>query len=107
MPTLVAVIGASRTRRFGALMLRHAARVAIRANITGMASMVAYNALMSVVPIALLALFAVSLVLESPSARAGLLADLQQMFPSAAQGTLTSALTACRARSRPLPSARC
>lgn len=56
--------------------------------------MVAYIAVMSLIPIVLLALFGVSIVLESASARTTLLLGLERIFPAAARGTLTSSLDA-------------
>lgn len=73
-------------------MLRRALAIAYRANVTGMAGMVAYSAVLALVPLVLLALFAVGLALDSPGARAGLLTDLERIFPGAARATLTSAL---------------
>ena len=74
-------------------VVARAARIAYRSNITGLAAMVAYSALMALVPLVLLSLFAVSIALESQSARAGLLVDLERVFPAAARGTLVDALT--------------
>ena len=61
-------------------------------NLTGMSAMVAYNLLLSLFPLALLALFIASRVLESTDLEQSVLRDLQQLFPSAAEGTLNSAL---------------
>lgn len=68
-------------------------RIGFGANVTGLAGMVAYSALMALV---LLALFVVSLVLEAPGARVNLLADLDRIFPTAARDTLQSALQGLR-----------
>jgi YihY family inner membrane protein len=54
--------------------------------------MVAYNLLLSVFPLALLALFIGGRVLESGDLQETVLNDLQRLFPSAAEGTLNSAL---------------
>ena len=61
-------------------------------NLTGMSAMVAYNLLLSLFPLALLALFIASRVLESTDLEQSVLRDLEQLFPSAAEGTLNSAL---------------
>jgi YihY family inner membrane protein len=61
-------------------------------NLTGMSAMVAYNLLLSLFPLALLALFIASRVLESGELEESVLRDLEQLFPSAAEGTLNSAL---------------
>lgn len=71
-------------------------RIGFGANVTGLAGMVAYSALMALVPLVLLALFVVSLVLEAPGARVNLLADLDRIFPTAARDTLQSALQGLR-----------
>jgi membrane protein len=61
-------------------------------NLTGMSAMVAYNLLLSLFPLALLALFIAGRVLESGNLEESVLNDLQRIFPSAAEGTLNSAL---------------
>ena len=65
-------------------------------NVTGLAGMVAYNLLLSVFPLALLALFIAGRVLESPDLEASVLSDLQQLFPNATDATLTRALARIR-----------
>ncbi len=65
-------------------------------NVTGLSGMVAYNLLLSVFPLALLALFIAGRVLESPDLEASVLSDLQQLFPNATDGTLTRALARIR-----------
>ena len=65
-------------------------------NVTGLAGMVAYNLLLSVFPLALLALFIAGRVLESPDLEASVLSDLQQLFPNATDDTLTRALARIR-----------
>ena len=64
--------------------------------------MVAYNLLLSVFPLALLALFVAGRVLESPELERSVLDDLQQLFPSAADGTLERALERVRNSSNTL-----
>jgi membrane protein len=61
-------------------------------NLTGMSAMVAYNLLLSLFPLALLALFIAGRVLESHNLEQSVLEDLQSIFPSAAKHTLDSAL---------------
>lgn len=58
------------------------------ANITGQSAMVAYNMLLAVVPVALLALFVAGQVLSSTAVQRSVLTDLQGVFPGAAQHTL-------------------
>jgi YihY family inner membrane protein len=68
-------------------------------NLTGMSAMVAYNLLLSLFPLALLALFIASRVLQSEELQESIFADLQQLFPSAAEGTITDALERIRTSS--------
>jgi YihY family inner membrane protein len=65
---------------------------AYEANVTGMSAMVAYNLLLSVLPLALVALFVAGQLLQSGHLQASILEDLRRLFPSAADSTLTSAL---------------
>jgi len=65
-------------------------------NVTGLAGMVAYNLLLSVFPLALLALFIAGRVLESPNLESSVLSDLQQLFPTATDATLSRALARIR-----------
>ena len=58
-------------------------RKAYEDNLTGMAAMVAYNLVLSVFPLALIALFIAGRVLSSPDLSASVLADLESLFPSA------------------------
>ena len=67
-------------------------RKAYEDNLTGLAAMVAYNLLLSVFPLALIALFVAGRVLSSPELGSSVLADLQQLFPTAAETTLRDAL---------------
>jgi YihY family inner membrane protein len=64
--------------------------------------MVAYNLLLSVFPLALLALFIAGRMLESSDLEQSILADLQQLFPSAADHTLQRALDRVRDSSNTL-----
>jgi YihY family inner membrane protein len=67
-------------------------RVAWEANITGQASMVAYNMLLGVVPVALLGLFVAGQVLSSPAVQRSVLTDLQEVFPGSTEHTLDQLL---------------
>jgi membrane protein len=66
--------------------------VAYDTNLTGLAAMVAYNLLLSIFPLALVALFVAGRVLRSPSIELSVLSDLERIFPSAAESTLTSGI---------------
>lgn len=61
-------------------------------NVTGLSGMVAYNLLLSVFPLALLALFIAGRVLESSDLERSVLKDLQGLFPAASENTLAEAL---------------
>ena len=61
-------------------------------NLTGLSSMVAYNLLLSIFPLALVALFIASRILRSEEVQASVLLDLEQLFPSAAESTLSEAV---------------
>ncbi len=71
-------------------------RKAYEDNVTGLSGMVAYNLLLSAFPLALLALFIAGRVLESPNLEESVLQDLQQLFPTATDNTLTDALDRIR-----------
>jgi YihY family inner membrane protein len=68
-------------------------------NLTGLSGMVAYNLLLSLFPLALLALFIASRVLQSGELEASVFKDLQRLFPTAAERTITSALNNVKASS--------
>jgi len=61
-------------------------------NLTGLSGMVAYNLLLSILPLGLLALFIAGRVLQSADLEDRVLEDLRRIFPSAAETTLTNAL---------------
>jgi membrane protein len=61
-------------------------------NLTGLASMVAYNLLLSIFPVALVALFIAGRILRSEEVQASVLLDLEQLFPTAAESTLSEAV---------------
>jgi membrane protein len=67
-------------------------RKAYTENITGLSGMVAYNMLLSLFPLALLALFIASRVLRSPELQQSIFRDLARLFPSTADRTITDAL---------------
>jgi membrane protein len=71
-------------------------------NLTGLSGMVAYNLLLSVFPLALLALFIAGRVLASSDLEQSILSDLEQLFPSAAENTLQHALERVRESSNAL-----
>lgn len=54
--------------------------------------MLAYNLILSIVPLALLTLFVAGRVLQSADVEQSVLDDLQRLFPDAARSTLTSLL---------------
>ena len=58
-------------------------------NLTGLSGMVAYNLMLSVFPFALVALFVAGRVLRSEELQASVLLDLRQIFPTAAESTLS------------------
>lgn len=62
------------------------------ANVTGSSAMVAYNMLLGVVPVALLALFVAGQILSSHSVQESVLRDLRGIFPGADAHTLDSLL---------------
>jgi membrane protein len=74
-------------------------RKAYEDNLTGMAGMVAYNLLLSLFPLALIALFIAGRVLSSEEVEASVVDDLEQLFPSAAESTLLDALGTLRSSS--------
>jgi membrane protein len=67
-------------------------RKAYEDNVTGLAGMVAYNMLLSVLPLALIALFVGGQVLQSADFQDSVLEDLRRIFPSATEATLTRAV---------------
>ena len=68
-------------------------------NLTGLAGMVAYSLLLSIFPVALIALFVAGQVLSAPDLERSVLLDLQELFPSATETTLTQALREVRSSS--------
>jgi membrane protein len=84
------------TRRLVPGGLRRFWRLAWGANITGLASMVAYNMLLGVIPIALLGLFVAGQVLSSVKLQHSVIVDLREVFPGTAEKTLDSLLSEVR-----------
>jgi membrane protein len=72
--------------------LRRFWRIAMDANITGQAAMLAYNMLLGVIPIALLGLFIAGQVLSSAAIQNSVLNDLREVFPGTAAHTLDALL---------------
>jgi YihY family inner membrane protein len=65
---------------------------AYRENVTGLSAMVAYNLMLAVFPFALLVLFVFGQVLKIGGVETSVVNDLQRLFPSAEQHTLTDVL---------------
>jgi YihY family inner membrane protein len=63
-------------------------RKAYEDGLTGLAAMVAYNLLLSIFPLALIALFVAGRVLRSPELAASVVNDARTIFPSAGQQTI-------------------
>jgi membrane protein len=78
--------------RKGAGVLKRLYWRAFDDNLTGMSAMVAYNLLLSVFPLALIALFIASHVLQSQELQDSVFEDLRSLFPSAAESTLINLL---------------
>jgi len=57
-------------------------------NLTGLASMVAYSLLLSIFPLALIALFVAGRILRSPEVADSVIQDARTIFPTAAESTL-------------------
>jgi len=68
--------------------------------------MVAYNLLLSILPLALLALFITGRVLGSGHLENSVLTDLRQLFPDATQSTLRTCFTGSRGTRRDSASSR-
>ena len=65
-------------------------------NLTGMAAMVAYNLMLSMIPLALVGLFVAGRILESEDIESSVMEDLQRLFPDAAESTLLDGLRRVR-----------
>jgi membrane protein len=68
-------------------------------NLTGLAGMVAYNLLLSIFPVGLIALFVAGQILAAPQLERSVLVDLQELFPSATASTLDQTLNDIRSSS--------
>jgi membrane protein len=66
--------------------------IADHANITGLSSMIAYNMILAIIPIALLALFVAGHVLASSHVQSRVILDLQEIFPGTTDNTLDNLL---------------
>jgi membrane protein len=71
-------------------------RKAYQDNVTGMAAMVAYNLMLSVFPLALVALFIAGRILESEDIESSVVEDLQRLFPDETESTLLDGLRRVR-----------
>jgi membrane protein len=65
---------------------------AYRENVTGLSAMVAYNLMLAVFPFALLVLFVFGQVLRIEGVETSVISDLERLFPSVEQETLTDVL---------------
>lgn len=72
---------------------------AYRENVTGMSGMVAYNLMLAIFPFALLVLFIFSQILRIEGIEAGVISDLQRLFPDAEEKTLNNALSSVQSNS--------
>jgi membrane protein len=67
-------------------------RKAYEDGLTGLAGMVAYNLMLSIFPLALIALFVAGKVLRSQELAHSVLADAKRIFPTAADSTVVAAI---------------
>jgi membrane protein len=88
-----------RTRRSLGQGLRDFYWKAYHDNLTGLSAMVAYNLLLSIFPLALLALFIAGKILQSGSLEDSVLQDLRHLFPTTAERTLENLLSRVRGSS--------
>src|SRR3954464_267151 len=82
-------------RRFGRAVKTFYVK-AYEDNLTGLSGMVAYNLLLSLFPLALVALFIAGKILASPELEQSVLKDLEHVFPSARGPPLVRALDRVR-----------
>ena len=61
-------------------------------NLTGQSAMVAYNLLLSILPVALLSLFIAGQIVESNALEQSVIRDLRKIFPGSAEHTVANAL---------------
>jgi membrane protein len=90
--------GESRRARAGR-WLRAFWHRAYQENVTGLAGMVAYNLVLALFPFALLALFILGRIIQSPDVEQSVRNDLQHLFPAVDLGTLNRALDRIRTHS--------
>jgi membrane protein len=64
--------------------------------LTGLAGMVAYNLLLSLLPLTLLALFIFGQVIQSPEVEQSVIRDVQQLLPATSEGTINRLLREIR-----------
>ena len=74
------------------VLVRRFGRRVWDANVTGLASMIAYNMLLGVIPVALLGLFIGGQVLRSESVRGSVERDLRDIFPGTTHAELANLL---------------
>ena len=86
-------------RRLVPRPIRRFFRIAYQTNITGMSSMVAYNMMLGIIPLAFVALFVSGRVLVSSGVQARVIVDLRELFPGTGHHTLESLLDQVRTRS--------
>ena len=85
----------SQTRR-GWSGVKQFFRKANEDNLTGLSAMIAYNLLLSLLPVTLLALFVAGRILQSEDVERNVLADLRDLFPDTSESTLTDLLRGLR-----------
>jgi len=86
-------------RRSFVQVLKDFYKKAYEDNITGLSAMVAYNLLLSVFPLALLALFIAGKLLNSSDLELSVLKDLRHLFPNVENDSLTNLLDRVRGSS--------
>ena len=86
-------------RRIVPRPIRRFFRTAYQSNVTGLSSMVAYNMILGVIPLAFVALFASGRILASTSVQARVIVDLREIFPGTADHTLEQLLRQVQERS--------
>jgi membrane protein len=78
-------------RRTGSVLKRFW-KTAWESNITGLSSMLAYNMLLGVIPVALLGLFVAGQVLNNNAVQMSMINDLRHIFPGSTKSTLKTLL---------------
>ena len=88
-----------RARRSGGRVWRYLKALYVKGyedNVTGLSGMVAYNLLLSLFPLALVALFVAGSILQSPDIEESVVGDLRQIFPDATETTIEDTLARVR-----------